>query len=122
MRKTSLVLALAMSAIVVNAQDHKPDNTAVNKEDRHQGQQTADQQKENSRDLDLAKNVRRALVKDKALSTYAHNVKVISESGIVTLKGPVRSEEEKRAVEAKAAEVAGAGNIKSEITVAPKHE
>jgi hyperosmotically inducible protein len=127
MRLTSLFLTLTMAAFFANAQDQpatprKPDNTAVNKADRQQGQPTADQQKENASDRDMAKNVRRALVKDKTLSTYAHNVKVISENGMVTLKGPVRSEEEKTAVEAKAAEVAGANNVKSEITVAPKHE
>jgi len=126
MRKMSLLLTLAMAAFLANAQDQstppKPDNTRANKADRQQGQPTADQQKENASDRDLTKNIRRALVKDKSLSTYAHNVKIISENGIVTLKGPVRSEEEKSAVEAKAAEVAGSNNVKSEITVAPKHD
>jgi len=59
-------------------------------------------------------------VKDKSLSTYAHNVKVIARDGAVTLKGPVRSEEEKQAVEAKAVEVAGQGKVTDEISVAPK--
>jgi hyperosmotically inducible periplasmic protein len=47
-------------------------------------------------------------------------VKVITQNGQVTLKGPVRSGEEKRAVEAKAAEVAGEGKVTSELTVKPK--
>ena len=59
-------------------------------------------------------------MKDKSLSTYAHNVKVISQNGQVTLKGPVRSDEEKRAVEAKAAEVAGQDKVTSELDVKPK--
>ena len=63
-----------------------------------------DQQKENQSDRELTAKVRQALVKDKSLSTYAHNVKIIAQDGIVTLKGPVRSEEEKKAVEEKAAE------------------
>jgi len=54
---------------------------------------------------------------DKSLSTYAHNVKVIAQNGKVTLKGPVRSEEEKKSVEQKATEAAGAGNVTNEITV-----
>lgn len=54
---------------------------------------------------------------DKALSTYAHNVKIIAQGGKVTLKGPVRSAEEKQTVEQKAAEVAGAGNVTNEITI-----
>ena len=63
------------------------------------------------------RKVRRAVVADKSLSTYAHNVKIIAQNGKVTLKGPVRSEEEKKAVEAKATEVAGDGNVTSELTI-----
>jgi osmotically-inducible protein OsmY len=59
-------------------------------------------------------------VKDKSLSTYAHNVKIITQNGQVTLRGPVRSEEEKRAVEAKAAEVAGDNKVTSELDVKSK--
>lgn len=94
------------------------DNTRLNKRDRDKAQPTADQQKENRSDRDLTKQIRRALVKDKSLSTYAHNVKIISRDGKVTLKGPVRSEGEKQAVEAKAIEVAGQGNVTNGIHVA----
>ena len=59
-------------------------------------------------------------MKDKSLSTNAHNVKIIAQGGTVTLKGPVRSEEEKQSVEQKAAEIAGKDNVKSEIQVADK--
>jgi osmotically-inducible protein OsmY len=59
-------------------------------------------------------------MKDKTLSMYAHNVKIISDHGTVTLKGPVQTDEEKQAIESKAKEIAGAGNVKSEISVMPK--
>ena len=98
-------------------QPTKPDNTKVNKRDRSKAEPTADQQKENKSDRELAKNVRSAIVKDKTLSTYAHNVKVIVQNGIVTLKGPVHSREEKAAIEAKAVEIAGASNVKNELSV-----
>jgi osmotically-inducible protein OsmY len=101
-------------------QNAAPDNTKVNTRDRDKNEMTADEQKENRSDRELARQVRRALVKDKSLSTYAHNVKVIARDGAVTLKGPVRSEEEKQAVEAKAVEVAGQGKVTDEISVAPK--
>ena len=95
------------------------DNTKINQRDRNQNEPTADQQKENGADRMLAQQVRRALVKDKSLSTYAHNIKVIAQNGVVTLKGPVHSDQEKQAIEAKAAEAAGgADKIKSEIDVA----
>ena len=80
---------------------------------------TAQQQKENTTDRELTRQIRKALVADKSLSTYAHNIKVIAQNGTVTLKGPVKTDEEKKAIEAKAAEVAGgADKIKSEIEVA----
>jgi osmotically-inducible protein OsmY len=97
-----------------------PDNTKVNKQDRNKAEPTADQAKENPSDRELMRKVRKAIVSDKSLSTYAHNVKIIAQQGKVTLKGPVRSEEEKKAVESKAAEAAGgADRITSEITVKP---
>jgi hyperosmotically inducible periplasmic protein len=96
-----------------------PDNTKVNQQDRNEQRVTADQQKENGSDRQMTQQIRKALVKDKSLSTYAHNVKVIAQGGTVTLKGPVRSEQEKQAVEAKAAEIAGPDKVKSEISVAP---
>jgi len=95
----------------------KPDNTKVNKRDRNPSAPTADNQKENTSDRQLAAKIRRAIVKDKALSTYAHNVKVIVQGGNVTLKGPVHSEDEKKAVEGHATEVAGAGKVTNNISV-----
>jgi hyperosmotically inducible protein len=92
----------------------------VNKRDRSSGAPTADQGKNNASDLQLMKKIRKSIMDDKTLSTYAHNVKVIAQDGKVTLKGPVRSEEEKRAVEQKAAADAGDSNVVSELTVKPK--
>jgi hyperosmotically inducible protein len=97
-----------------------PDNTKVNQRDRDKSQPTADQQKENKSDRELASKVRRALVQDKSLSTYAHNVKVVAQDGMVTLKGPVHSDQEKQAVEAKAAEIAGADKVTNQIEVKSK--
>lgn len=95
------------------------DNTKVNTRDRAKGAVTADQQKENASDRELTQKIRRALMQDKTLSSYAHNVKVIAQGGQVTLKGPVRTEDEKRTVETKAVEVAGAGHVTNQMSVAP---
>ena len=117
----ALLLSSACSLIALPAvaQQTAPDNTKVNKADRAKGAVTADQQKENAADRDLAKKIRQAVVGDKSLSTYAHNVKIVAQDGQVTLKGPVRSETEKTSIEAKATEIAGAGKVTNEITVAP---
>jgi hyperosmotically inducible periplasmic protein len=98
------------------------DNSKVNQRDQSQSEPTADQQKNNKSDLDITKAIRQSLVKDKSLSTYAHNVKVIAQNGKVTLKGPVRSDEEKSTVVGKAAQVVGHANITDEMTVVPKHD
>jgi osmotically-inducible protein OsmY len=80
-----------------------PDNSGKNKAHSN----TADQQSEATSDRMTTKKIRQSLVADKSLSTYAHNVKIITKDGMVTLKGPVHSEEEKSAIASKAAEVAG---------------
>ncbi len=97
------------------------DNTKTNQRDRNPNEPTADQQSNNRSDREIAQQVRQAIIADKTFSTYAHNVKVIAQNGQVTLKGPVRSDDEKRAVEAKAAAIAGDGKVTSELTVEPKH-
>ncbi len=94
-----------------------PDNTKVNKRDRNASQATADQGKNNNSDRETMRKVRRAVMDDKSLSTYAHNVKIISQHGKVTLKGPVQTEDEKKSIEAKATEIAGDGNVINQITV-----
>ena len=80
-----------------------PDNSANNK--AHS--KTADQQSEATSDRMITKKIRQALIADKSLSMYGHNVKIIAQNGSVTLKGPVHSEEEKQSIASKAAEVVG---------------
>jgi hyperosmotically inducible periplasmic protein len=125
---TNVASLLTLTALLfaapglTNAQEsgNPADNTKVNKRDRKTGAVTADQQKENQKDREISANIRKALMDNKDLSTYAHNVKIVTRDGMVTLKGPVRSEDEKKAVEAKATEIAGAGKVKSMISVKPK--
>ena len=90
------------------------DNSAKNKVHSH----TADQQSEAASDRMLTKKIRQSLIADKSLSTYGHNVKIIAKSGMVTLKGPVHSEDEKSAIASKAAEVAGGQDkVTNQLTV-----
>ena len=119
-RSTALIGALTCATTAfASAQAPQADNTKVNARDREQGAITADQQKNDVADRQATQKIRRALMRDKGLSTYAHNVKVIARDGQVTLKGPVRSAAEREAVEAKATEVVGAGHVVNELTVAP---
>lgn len=120
------VLFLLIAFVPAWSQEVQPqtpaDNSKVNQTDQNASEPTADQQKDNRSDLEITKEIRKSLVGDKSLSTYAHNVKVITQNGKVTLKGPVRSEEEKATVLSKAAQVAGQDNVNDGISIAPKHD
>jgi osmotically-inducible protein OsmY len=123
----AFLLLCSLSAIgafgqATDATGAKPDNTKVNKRDRKAGEVTADQQKMTKADRQLTQKIRRAINDDKSLSTYAHNVKIISQDGMVTLKGPVRTDDERASIEAKATGIAGSGKVTNELSVAPKSE
>jgi osmotically-inducible protein OsmY len=72
----------------------------------------------NPSDRAITQKIRKAIHHDKSLSTYGRNIKIFTQKGKVTLRGPVRSEEERRNVEAKAASVAGQENVSNQLEVA----
>lgn len=123
LRIAALGLGLAgfsLVAVPAHAQQDpqtQPDNTTNNKGDASKGAVTADKQKMNPADREMAKKIRRSITSDSSLSTYAHNVKVIVRDGMVTLKGPVKSEDEKNSVGSKASDIAGADKVQNELTV-----
>ena len=90
-----------------------PDNSKQNANQNA----TADNQPNAKADRMTTAKVRRAIMHDKSLSTYAHNVKIITSGGAVTLKGPVKSDEEKQQVAAAAATVVSADKVTNELTV-----
>jgi len=110
-----LCTGLAGALQSTGGQNTAPDNTKTNRS-RSQG---ADPQRELASDRVMTQQIRKSIMADKTLSSYAHNVKVITQNGHVTLAGPVRSEEEKSMVAAKAAELAGATNVTNQLEVAP---
>jgi hyperosmotically inducible periplasmic protein len=112
--------AMSQSSTAPSTGTVPADNTKSNKLDPSNTSATADAQKNNAGDRTITQQIRKSLVTDKALSTYAHNVKIVSVNGTVTLNGVVRSEEEKSAIEAKAVSVAGEGHVVNDLKVAPK--
>ena len=124
MKKNSMLLVLSACLLMVVACASKPeqvdvarksstdvDNTARNSRDRDGATQTAGDQAENETDRTISANVREAVVADNGLSMNAHNVKIITSGGTVTLRGPVKSNEEKAAIESKAKQVAGVTRV-----------
>jgi hyperosmotically inducible protein len=116
----SMVFCVSLMAIPTpqsqDSQQTAPDNTKTNKD---QAGPTADQQKMNPSDRAVTQKIRKAIHEDQSLSSYAHNIKVITQDGKVTLRGPVRSEEEKSNLEAKAVSVAGQENVTDQLEVTP---
>ena len=126
MKHSSVILTAVFCATAAFSQGQttdpatKSDNTEMNKRDRNSGEATADQQKMNATDRDLTQRIRQSIMSDKSLSTYAHNIKIISQNGTVTLKGPVKSDDEKKNVMEKAVSVAGsADKVTDEVSVTP---
>jgi hyperosmotically inducible periplasmic protein len=118
----SLLVASTLAAPQLNAQTPAsvaPDNSKTNKMDASNATATADAQSNDAMDMDLTKRIRQSVMADKSLSVYAHNVKIVSNAGRVTLNGVVRSDAEKSAVEMKAADIAGKERVTSELKVSP---
>src|SRR4249920_1014372 len=88
------------------------DNTAVNERDKSAAVKTPIDQNENRKDIDVTANIRKRVV-DTKLSVNATNVKIITQDGKVTLRGPVKSDEEKKQIEQIAGGVAGVENVDS---------
>ena len=116
----SMVFCVSLVATPIpqyqNTQQAAPDNTKKNKDQRSP---TADQQKMNPSDRAITQKIRKAVHDDSSLSTYAHNIKIITQDGKVTLRGPVRSEEEKNNLQAIAVTVAKEENVTNQLEVAP---
>jgi osmotically-inducible protein OsmY len=126
----TLALALATTADV-HAQQHAAssadamsapaDNSGVNERDRSAQTTTPFDQPNNKTDIKLASSVRRAIVKDKSLSMSAHNIKLVAAGGVVTLRGPVDSADEKARVESVAQGVPGVSRVDNQLDVKTQH-
>jgi hyperosmotically inducible periplasmic protein len=100
--------------------EQSPESAQPNYPSKSPSAASADQQAQSTKDRELARKIRRSVVTDKSLSIRAHNIKIIAKNGTVTLRGAVRSDQEKNAVTAKAIQLAGANNVKDEISVKRK--
>lgn len=120
MKQTLLVLAcLSTVSLASMAGDDKtkPDNTAINERDRSGETETSGDQSNSSADLKITQAIRQALVKDSELSMTAKNIKVITNNGQVTLRGPVKNAQEKAKIDQLAKSAAGGAQIDNQVDV-----
>ena len=94
------------------------DNTKVNQRDSNGAAPTPMDQGNNSSDLKITQDIRKAVVGDGSLSFAAKNVKIITTKGKVTLRGPVNSAEEREKIAAAARKIAGAANVDNQLEIA----
>jgi hyperosmotically inducible periplasmic protein len=111
------VLASVLSAAPLLAGAQDADNTGRNVQDRDDQTLTPGDQGGSAADREVTANVRKAIVADDALSMNAHNVKVITLNGVVTLRGPVKNAAEKSSVAAKAQKVAGVKRVDNQLEI-----
>ena len=120
MKRTLLALAcLSPISLAAMAADDKtkPDNTAINERDRSRETQTSGDQSNSSADLKTTQAIRQALMKDSELSTTAKNIKIITNNGQVTLRGPVKNAQEKAKIDQLARSAAGGTKIDDQLDV-----
>jgi hyperosmotically inducible periplasmic protein len=94
------------------------DDTGLNTRDRSDQTVTPMDQGNSSADTDLTARIRKAIMADDALSFDAKNSKIITQNGHVTLRGPVKSMQEKQAIGRAASNLAGAGHVTNDLEVA----
>ena len=113
----ALVLASTFAAWApgLHAEDYPADNSGKNVRDRDSERVTSGDQSNAKADIQITQRIRKAVVNDKQLSTNAHNVKIITAGGMVTLRGPVKNAREKATVAAKAQRIAGANRVVNEL-------
>lgn len=125
MRTTALLAmtaALGLSAGCdkgQHADGDKPaaaDNTKQNERDKNKAVSPFDQGN-NQADLDTTQNIRKALMADESLSTDAKNVKVVTNNGVVALRGAVKDSSERSTVESIAKRYAGSNRVDNQVEV-----
>jgi osmotically-inducible protein OsmY len=94
-----------------------PDNTATNERDRSGETQTSGDQSNSSSDLKITQAIRQALMKDGELSMTAKNIKIITANGQVTLRGPVKTVQEKSKIDQLAKSAASGARIQNQLDV-----
>ena len=120
-KRTLLALAYLtvfnLAALAADNEKAKPDNTATNERDRSGETKTSGDQSNSSADLKITQAIRRTLMKDRELSMTAKNIKVITANGQVTLRGPVKTAQEKAKIDQLARSAAGGAKIDDQLDV-----
>lgn len=109
---------LTVTAVTAQTEHEAAKNTKANAVDRNTDTKTPMDQSNDKAAIDVTAGIRRAVLDDKSLSTSAHNIKIVTDGDVVTLRGPVESAAEKQRVEALAVKAAAGKQVRNEISIA----
>ena len=101
-----------------DAAKYPADNSGKNARDTSEAAVTPEDQSNSDADIKITQSIRKAVTDDDSLSVNAHNVKIITNGGVVTLRGPVKSEQERASIAAKAQQVSGVTRVNNQLEVA----
>jgi osmotically-inducible protein OsmY len=93
-------------------------NTAKNERDRDPALLTPEDQGGSELDRGVTQRIRQGVVKDDALSITGKNIKIITREGVVTLRGPVKTAEEKAQIAAIATKTDGVKRVENQLEIA----
>lgn len=102
-----------------NTESYSSDNTGINNRNRDADTATPFDQSESEADRVITQKIRKALIADNSLSTNAKNIKIITIKGIVTLRGPVDSTQEKDIIAKKVSNIQGIRKVANQLEVTP---
>ena len=112
--------AAILAVVPAGAGQHDADDTARNVRDRGDKTLTPMDQGGSAADRELTATIRKSIVDDDSLSTNAQNVKIVTVDGVVTLRGPVKSADEKAMVASKAQAAKGVKRVDNQLEVESK--
>lgn len=122
---SAVLIAGLLTVTAVHAQTNESatkrdaaENTKANATDRMPAAKTPADQSNDKEAIDVTAGIRRAVLDDKSLSMAAHNVKIMTDGDVVTLRGAVESADEKKRIEALAVKVATGKQVRNEISIA----
>ncbi len=104
-------------AIYMAANNSELENTEINVRDKDNTTLTPEDQKETKKDIKITAHIRKAVVEDESLSSDAKNSKIITRSGVVTLRGPVENEAESNKIQKIAEKTRGVVKVDNQLEI-----
>ena len=112
---TAGTVQAGQNAAIYLAADSALENTEINARDKENTTLTPEDQKETKKDIRITAHIRKVVVNNKSLSMDAHNAKIITRNGVVTLRGPVKNVAESKTLQKIARKTRGVKQVDNQL-------